>query len=150
LSGFSIAGTKSLLTLILFVKVQYGQPGKAASLVGRTSVPPLEVVLAAAKPASLSRATTRDVRGMAVDQASDPRRLAGDVSIMSAVADAGRDQLRTVEAERSGCTGHDPSLRRQTIERIIILAVGNENVHTGRIHGIELRSIPSRDGPSQS
>ena len=89
-------------------------------------------------------------RVMAVDQAADSRRLAGDVAIMSAIANAGRDQLRTVEAEGPGCTGHDPSLRRQTIERFIILAVGNQNVHTGRIDGIELRSIPSRNGPSQS
>jgi hypothetical protein len=87
---------------------------------------------------------------MAVDQAPDPRRLASNVAILSAIANAGIDQLRTVEAERPGGSGHDPSLRRQTIERIIILAVGNENVHTGRIHRIELGSISSRDGPSQS
>ena len=96
------------------------------------------------------RAIGGSSRVMVVDQEADPRRLAVDVAIISAVANAGIHQLRTVEAERSGGSGHNPSLRRQTIECIIVVAVGNENVHAGRIHGIELRSISARDGPSQS
>ncbi len=92
----------------------------------------------------------RSLRVMAVDQGSDPRRLAIDIAIMSAIANAGIDQSSSVEAERSGRSGHYPRLRRKTIERITILAVCNENIHVGRIHGAELGSISSGNGPSQS
>jgi hypothetical protein len=87
------------------------------------------------------RAIGRSLRVMAVDQAADPGRLTIDVAIMSAIANTGFDQLRAVEAERSGCSGHDPSLRRQTIERIFIVSIGNENIYTGRIHSTELRNL---------
>src|SRR3984957_6265860 len=87
---------------------------------------------------------------MPVDQAADPWRLAGDVAVMSAIAHAGFDQLRAIEAERPGRRRHDASLSRHPVKRTIVPGLGHQDADSGRIDRMEFGAIPSRDSPPQS
>src|ERR1700722_3906537 len=87
---------------------------------------------------------------MPIDLLADPRRLAGDIAIMRAVAHAGFNQFSAVETERSRRGGDDARLCRQTVERNVILGIGNQQIRPCRIYTLELGSISPGDGPAQA
>ena len=77
------------------------------------------------------------------DQAVHPRRLAGDVHIMRAVLDAGRDQRTAIQRERTGRAEHHGTVAGQRIKRLNVLRISHHNARfgstgpAGRLDGLQ-------------
>ena len=87
------------------------------------------------------------LRVMPIDLLTDPRGFAGDIAVVSPVANARVDQSCAVQTERPGGTGDDPGLSCQIIQRCIILGVRDQHIGAGQVDATELGAISSRDRP---
>src|ERR1700733_15748696 len=94
-----------------------------------------------------ARAVGSSLRVMPIDLLTDPRGLARDIAVMSTVAHAGLNQFCAVKTKRSGGAGNDPGLSRQTIQRIIVLGIGEQHISPRKIDAIELGAISSCNCP---
>src|SRR4029077_8650772 len=101
----------------------------------------------------------RVVRGrarvVARDEFPDPDRLAGDVDVVRAEADAGVDDRRAVERERTGRIENDAGARDDRVDGCLIATVRREDVVTSRrraerrTDAVQLAPVAAGNRPAQ-